>query len=188
MNFKLGEIVETEKFQFVRIHKNANLSVDKCIKDNFKKEEIFYVRRLSTKKPRFCIIRDPYERFLSGLKYDLNLSNIDIKDIDIKQLFTANEVHPRNLLRGYIKHSISQMPYLFNTQCSHYVNLKDLNLFLKTHFNQTAHENKSTVNNNEIEKYIDKNEVMKYLHLDYHIYNTINKSAFLWEWQHGKIF
>jgi len=186
MNFKFGEIIETEKFQFVRIHKNGNKSVVKCIENSFKEEEISYVFRLSS-KPRFCIIRDPYERFISGLKYDLSRSTIDIKDIDIKQLFTANEVHPRNIWKGYIKHSISQMPYLFNTQCSHYIDLKDLNTFLKIHFNQIAHENKSTINNN-IEKYIDKDEVIKYLHLDYYMYNTIKKSPFLWEWQHGKIF
>jgi hypothetical protein len=29
---------------------------------------------------------------------------------------------------------------------------------------------------------------MKYLHLDYYIYNSIIHSPFLWEWQHGKIF
>lgn len=55
------------------------------------------------------------------------------------------------------------------------------------HFNKTAHENKSK-KNNDIEKYIDKDEIMKYLHLDYYMYNTIIKSPFLWEWQHGKIF
>jgi len=186
MNFKFGEIIETEKFQFVRIHKNGNLSVDKCIKDNFKKEDISLVYHLSA-KPRFCIIRDPYERFLSGLTYDININNINIKDINIKQLFNSNEVHPRNLWTGHIKHSISQMPYIFNTQCSHYIDIKNLNIFLKMHFNKTAHENKSK-KNNDIEKYIDKDEIMKYLHLDYYMYNTIIKSPFLWEWQHGKIF
>ena len=81
MNFKFGEIIETEKFQFVRIHKNGNKSVVKCIENSFKEEEISYVFRLSS-KPRFCIIRDPYERFISGLKYDLSRSTIDIKDIE----------------------------------------------------------------------------------------------------------
>ena len=188
MNFRLFEIVETEKFQFVRIHKNGNGSVVKCIKDNFKKEDISYVHHLS-KKTRFCIIRDPYERFLSGLKWDLWLNKVDIKDIDIKTLFTANEHHPRNSWVGHIKHSASQIPYLFNVQCSHYVDMSDINLFLKMHFGSSEHENKSKDKIKiDVEKYLDKDEIMKYLHLDYHMYNAIKRSPFLWKWQHGKIF
>jgi hypothetical protein len=187
MNFRLFDIIETDKFQFVRIHKNGNTSVEKCIKNNFKKEEIQYTSHLS-KKVRFCIIRDPYERFLSGLKWDLWLNKINFSDIDIKQLFTANEHHLRNSWRGHIKHSASQIPYFFNVQCSHYIDLYDLNVFLKIHFNETAHETKGKYDGENIEKYINKNEVMKYLHLDYYVYNSIKKSPFLWEWQHGKIF
>ena len=40
MNFRIFEIIETEKFQYVRIHKNGNTSIMKCIQDNFKPEEI----------------------------------------------------------------------------------------------------------------------------------------------------
>ena len=167
MNFRLFEIVDTEKFQFVRIHKNGNGSVIKCIHNNFKKEEISYIHSLS-KKVRFCVIRDPY-----------------------KKLFTSNEHHQRNSWIGHINHSTSQIPYLFNVQCSHYIDISDLNLFLKIHFNEIAHENKARdiiKKNQNVEKYIDKDEVMKYLHLDYYMYDTIKKSPFLWEWQHGKIF
>tara|TARA_R100000908_G_scaffold59970_1_gene37031 strand:- start:2822 stop:3388 length:567 start_codon:yes stop_codon:yes gene_type:complete len=188
MNFRLFDIVETEKFQFVRIHKNGNGSVVKCIQNNFKKEDILYVHHLS-KKPRFCIIRDPYERFLSGLKWDLWLNKVNIEDVDIKTLFTANEHHPRNSWVGHIKHSVSQIPYLFNVQCSHYVDMSDINLFLKMHFGNSEHENKSKNKIKiDIEKYVDKNEIMKYLHLDYYVYNNLKRSPFLWEWQHGKIF
>lgn len=40
----------------------------------------------------------------------------------------------------------------------------------------------------DIEKYLDKEDIMKYLHFDYYVYNHIKTSPFLWEWQHGKIF
>ena len=185
MNFRLFDIVETEKFQFVRVHKNGNSSIMKCIKNTYG-EEWIYTNQLS-KKPRFCIIRDPYERFLSGLKWDLMINNVDIKDVCVEKLFTTNENHKRNGLTGHIKHSSSQIPYFFNVQCSHYVDISDLNIFLKMHFNETAHETKSEDFQN-VEKYLDKNDVMKYLHFDYYIYNHIKKSPFLWEWQHGKIF
>ena len=53
------------------------------------------------------------------------------------------------------------------------------------HFGKSkrAHENKEP-----IEIKIDKEEIMKYLTLDYYMYNTIKNSPFLWEWQHGRIF
>ena len=185
MNFRLFDIIETEKFQFVRIHKNGNYSVQKCIEDTYG-GEVRYTHQLS-KKPRFCIIRDPYERFLSGLKWDLYLNNIDIKDVNVKKLFTTNENHIRNGLTGHIKHSASQIPYLFNTQVSHYIDISDLNIFLKMHFKKIEHENKSEDSQN-VEKYLDKTEIMKYLHMDYYVYDYIKKSPFLWEWQHGNIF
>ena len=100
-----------------------------CILDNYK-DKVYYTFALS-KKPRFCIIRDPYERFLSGLKYDLLMHQVDIKDIDIKKVFTSNENHVRNNANGTINHSISQIPYLMNFQIEYYIDISDLNLFLK---------------------------------------------------------
>ena len=185
MNFRLFDIVETEKFQFIRIHKNGNASVQKCIEDTYG-EEMRNTSQLS-KKPRFCIIRDPYERFLSGLKWDLYLNDINIKDVNVKKLFTTNEYHMRNSMRGHIKHTASQIPYLFNTQVSHYIDISDLNIFLKMHFKKIEHKNKSEDFQN-IEKYLDKTEIMKYLHMDYYVYDYIKKSPFIWEWQHGNIF
>jgi|TARA_R110000803_G_scaffold147160_2_gene212834 hypothetical protein len=188
MNFRFAELVETKEFQYVRIHKNGNKSVMNCILDTYK-DNIQYTFGLS-KKPRFCIIRDPYERFLSGLKYDLLMNNVDIKDVNIKKLFTSNENHLRNTLNGRINHSASQIPYIINYQIDYYVDIDDLNLFLKMHFNKTKHLEVFPKDSkyNDIEKHIDKTEVMKYLHFDYYVYNHIKNSPFLWDWQHGKIF
>lgn len=211
MNFRLYEFIETDKFQFLRIHKNGNTSVSKCIHDDYGKE-VRYTHQLS-KKPRFCVIRDPYERFLSGLKWDLWINKIDIKDVNIKKLFTTNEHHVRNLLSKKISHSVSQIPYLFNAQCSHYIDISDLTIFLKMHFKKSQHQlkledlkkdislqthflgkefvkqNKLFLDNTKnIEKYLDKDEIMKYLHLDYFVYNHLKQSPFLWEWQQGRIF
>jgi hypothetical protein len=192
MQFRLTELTETEKFQFLRIFKNGNLSVQACIDENFNRElgQQWCSHAPAKSKPRFAIIRDPYERFISGLKYDLDRHNINIEDIKLDTLFTQNETHMRNLMTGNIKHSSSQIPYLMNAGVTHYIDIKDLNFFLKMHFNKIKHVNKSKSNikTREIEKYLDKNEIMKYLHLDYYIYNSIIRSPFLWEWQNGKIF
>jgi len=77
MNFRLYDFVETDKFQFLRIHKNGNTSVNKCILDTYGKE-VRYTHQLS-KKVRFCVIRDPYERFLSGLNGICGLIKLILK-------------------------------------------------------------------------------------------------------------
>jgi len=187
MQFRFIELMETEKFQFLRIYKNGNSSVINCIQENFK-NKFFTTSRPAIDKPRFAIIRDPYERFISGLIYDLKRHNIHIKDVKIDKLFTTNETHIQNIITGNINHSASQIPYLMNTGITHYVDIKDLDLFLKMHFNKSLNNNSTDVKKEKIEKYLDKNEIIKYLHLDYYIYNSIINSPFLWEWQHGKIF
>ena len=144
---------------------------------------MYYTHQLS-KKPRFCIIRDPYERFIAGLKYDLSRHGLDYKDINYSSLHNARV----NLLTrnsGHVNHTASQVPYLINTCIDWYVELKDLNTFLKMHFGKVKYCNN---NLNNIELNIDKEEIMKYLNLDYYIYNQIINSPNFWKWQHGKIF
>ena len=187
MQFRILEITETDKFQFLRIYKNGNVSVQQCIMENYPGKFWQSISPVKN-KPRFAIIRDPYERFISGLTYDLKRHKVDIKNIELKKLFTTNEIHMRNTMLGNINHSTSQIPYLMNSGITHYIEMKDLNLFLQMHFNKVKHINKSQTKKNKIEKYLDKKEIMKYLHLDYYVYNSIIRSPFLWEWQHGKIF
>ncbi len=192
MNFRLFELIETPTFQYVRIHKNANLSVMKCIEEKYGQQNVQNTTHQS-KKTRWAVIRDPYQRFLSGLRYDLWKQKVNVKDINIKKVFTSNEHHARNILFRNINHASSQIPYFINTQISHYVDIDDLDLFLKMHFDKNYKENgfpktEENLKYYDIEKYLDKEEIMKYLHFDYYVYNNIMSSPFLWEWQHGKIF
>ena len=191
MQFRILELTETDKFQFLRIYKNANWSVQKCIEDNFP-GKFWNSSSIVNNKPRFAVIRDPYERFISGLKYDLERHKVDVQELNqnikLDKLFTTKEMHRRNTMAGNINHSASQVPYLMNSGVTHYIDIKDLNLFLKMHFNKVKHLNNSNIKTKEIEKYLNKDEIMKYLHLDYYIYNSIIRSPFLWEWQHGKIY
>jgi len=177
------EFYETKDIQYLLIPKNGSMSVLK----SFEKIPHIVTRELAN-KVKWTVVRNPIDRLISGLAYDLNLQKLSLKDINIKSLFYSN-MHSVIKEFHYVSHTSLQIYYLFNAKINWYINIEDLDIFLKMHFNQTAHDNKSSINKKyDIEKYIDKDEIMKYLHLDYYVYNRIKQSPFLWEWQHGKIF
>ena len=90
---------------------------------------------------------------------------------------------------GNINHSTSQVPYLINTNINWYVELKDLSIFLKMHFDKVEHVNVNKEKEEEkIDLDLDPEEVRKYLEVDYYVYNEILNSHHLWKWQNGKIF
>ena len=181
MYFQNIEFYETDKFQYLLIHKNGTSSVLKCIEELNPK-----LTMQKFNKIKWTVIRDPYERFVAGLKYDLTKHSINIEDIDYTKLFNSY-VKVNGRLMGNVNHCSSQVPYLINTDINYYVDIKDLNIFLKMHFNKTIHLNKQNKDIN-IDLKLDKSEIMKYLNLDYEIYNHIKSSNLLWEWQNGKIF
>jgi hypothetical protein len=174
------ELYETDNFQYLLIHKNGSSSIVECLKNT----NYIVTDKVNLNKIRWTIIRDPYERFIAGLKYDLSRHGLDYKDINYSSLHNARV----NLLTrnsGHVNHTASQVPYLINTCIDWYVELKDLNTFLKMHFGKVKYCNN---NLNNIELNIDKEEIMKYLNLDYYIYNQIINSPNFWKWQQGKIF
>tara|TARA_Y100001972_G_C7644043_1_gene323572 strand:- start:209 stop:751 length:543 start_codon:yes stop_codon:yes gene_type:complete len=180
MYFQNIEFYETDKFQYLLIHKNGSSSV----KETIKYLEPTFSTELNFSKPRWTVIRDPYERFISGLKYDLKRHNLNIEDIDIKSLFNSR-IHHHSRARGNVNHTASQVPYLINSHINYYVELTDLSTFLKMHFKNVEHKNMNKI---DIKLNLDKEEIMKHLELDYYIYNSILNSSCLWKWQQGNIF
>ena len=178
--FQNIELLETDKFQYLLIHKNASCSV----KETIKSLNPILSTEINLTKVRWTVIRDPYERFISGIKYDLIRQNLNIKDIDINSLYNS-KINLFSSGNGNVTHTASQVPYLINSCIDWYIELKNLNNFLKIHFNNVSYEN---INHKSIELNLDKNEIMKHLDLDYFIYNSILNSDYLWKWQHGRIF
>ncbi len=180
MIFQNIELYETNNFQYLLIHKNGSSSVIECIKNI----NHTITDKINLNKIKWTVIREPYERFIAGLKYDLKRQGINYKDINYSSLHnTRVNLLTRN--NGHINHTASQIPYLINTHIDWYVELKDLHTFLKMHFGKVKYCNNNT---NNIELNLDKEEIMKYLNLDYYVYNQIVNSSNLWKWQQGKIF
>ena len=77
-----------------------------------------------------------------------------------------------------------------NTQVGHYIDIEDLDLFLKMHFGKSERLNVSDINykDEKLNLDLDEQEVNKYLDLDYYVYRQILNSPNLWKWQQGKIF
>ena len=179
MFFQNLEFYETDNFQYLLIHKNGCTSVLESIKD----VNPVYTENRNLEKICWTVIRDPYERFVSGLSYDLTRHNVDVKDVSLDKLFHSySEKTTRE--KGNFNHTSSQVPYLINANVNWYVDISDLSLFLKLHFKKSYNLN----NTYDIKSYFKKEDVLKYLQLDYNIYNRIINSPYLWEWQKGKIF
>ena len=180
MNCQNIEFYETNKFQYLLIHKNASHSIIDCIKHL----NPTVTRKINLNKIRWTVIREPYERFVSGLKYDLQRHNLDIKDIDYSSLFNS-KINTFSNQKGNVNHTASQVPYLINTHINWYIEMKDLNIFMKMHFDKVEYCNENKI---DIKLNLDKEEITKYLNLDYYVYNNILNSNYLWKWQQGKIF
>jgi len=180
MIFQNIELYETDKFQYLPIHKNGSCSVIECMKDL----NPSVTDEINLNKIRWTVIRDPYSRFVSGVKYDLKQHNLETKDIDYSSLhnFRINLLTRKN---GHVNHSASQIPYIINTNIDWYVELKDLSTFLKMHFNKTERLN---ISEDREDIGVPEEEVRKYLEVDYYVYREIINSPHLWKWQNGKIF
>ena len=180
MFFQNIEFHETENFQYLLIHKNACSSVLKAIEHlNPKRTQV-----KSNTKIKWTVIRDPYDRFIAGLKYDLKRHNVKLTDINIDELFNSY-INIYSRPDGHVNHCASQFSHIINSDINFYVDIKDLEVFLKMHFNRSFYLNKDDEKDS---LNIEKKEIMKYLNFDYYMYNTILNSNNLWKWYNGKIF
>ena len=131
MFFQNIEFFETEQFQYLLIHKNGSSSIKKCMTNM----NCHFTSNVNLNKVRWTVIRDPYERFMSGLKYDLIKQDLKLEDINKDDLYQSL-VNLKTRNQGNVNHTASQIPYLINTHINWYVDLKDLTTFLKMHFNK----------------------------------------------------
>ena len=179
------EFYETKNFQYLLIPKNGSTSVLKC----FEKTPHVVKRNLAN-KVKWTVIRDPIDRLISGLAYDLSLQKLSLKDISIDSLFYSN-MHSIVKEFHYVSHTSLQIYYLYNAKIDWYVDLKDLSIFLKMHFNKDIKDNKgSNKIKEQVKEFVYKNmdKIKPFLMPDIKMYETAQQSEQLWQWQKGRIF
>jgi len=184
MLFANIETFESEKFQYILIPKNAGRTIHELVFGSY--PDAKYTQNIiDDSKIIWTVIRDPLERFLSGLDYDLQRQKLNLDDINIEDVFNFINFNKPDGLKGNINHASSQIPYIINTRIKYYINIDDLDVFSQIHFQKKIHLNK---NSNRKKLNLDEIEIKKYLKNDYYVYNSIMNSPLLWRWQYGKIF
>lgn len=144
---------------------------------------------------RWTVIRDPYERLISGLAYDIKKTGVDKKivlDNFEDSLYGTMSPVFRSITNE--THTFSQTCYFMGQQLDVYVDINDLDLFLEMNF---GYQKVGKINEVELEykdkaieiiEIFGKQRVKDILSFDTFIYNTIKNSADIWKWQNGKIF
>ena len=188
------EVFTTLTNNYLLIHKNGCSHVKEHLYKNF--EIVEHNNSFpQNNKVNWTILRDPYDRFISGLTYDIllqfkSLNNLDtlINESTLKS-FIYKKINLRTRKNGNVNHTIAQWTYLFSQPINFIVNLKDLNKFLDIHFktrlnsfkNETLFEHKKVIIN-----FIEKNKILKKLIKSYcapdyyYIEHAMNNNLF-WE-------
>lgn len=184
------EFYETNSFEYLLIHKTGCQSVLRT----FDSKNVKVTMNQNKQSGKFCwtVLRDPMERFISGLCHNLSLSNIELNQLNLKQLL-FNVIHPNLRSVSLTPLTVLQTTYLIGSKVNMFVSHKDLNNFLQINFNTSFHENKgSSVLKKKVKDYIEENKdfkkaLDKYLQIDYFVHQQILNNNQFWYWQLGKV-
>lgn len=187
----------TEKFQYVLIHKNGCSMVVDTMINNY---SVVMNEFIYNDRPSFTVIRDPWDRTISGLSYDLERTFGDVTetildDIDFHRLF-YQPINRQQRVSGFISHVSVQTGYLFDVTPTFYVNLNDLTSFLSIHFDNISSHKKNESDKkikNKLLKILDKRKDIKdtfekYLAIDYYFIDRIKNTEILWDFSMGKMW
>lgn len=177
------------------------LVIQKCgnsyVRDIFKKfyGDDFFIAKEANRNLRWTVVRNPRERFISGLAYDIwknNYKNYDSLFSNIDKI-VQYPVSSTFYNMGRVKHTILQSAYLVLQNVDVFVEIKDLTEFCLLNFGMT-----SDVTNSVPDEYTlrvkteitDRNlqqRIDDLISNDVYLYNQIMNSDRLWCWQNGNI-
>lgn len=202
------EVYSCDNHNYLLIHKNACSSVLKHFIENYGQQNVErYYFNPPNDKIYWTVIRDPYDRFISGITYDIinnfgSLRSIEkylsietLKSSIFNKVFIDKRPQKESTTTGTVSHTSSQWLYLFNQKLDFVVDIKDLDVFFDMHFERRSdHENILDKEYKlKVMEYLESNNQLKraildYLTPDYLIFNQIQSQGFIWNWQKGKMF
>lgn len=143
----------------------------------------------------WTVIRQPYERFISGLAYDIwinNYTNYD-KIFDNLELLFKHSVSSTFKNTGKVIHTLLQNSYLLGQSIDMFVDISSLTEFCLYNFkkvdkikNETPGELKMLVKEQIITRGMEQ-RITDILLADTIVYEEILKSDRLWYWQNGNV-
>lgn len=196
-NFQNIEYFTSEKDQYLLIHKCACTSVRRAQKNYFKNIECLAFPDFN--KIRWTVLRDPYDRFISGIAYDLNINSSNNIQNTLCSMIEKNNffeniyefINIKNRVTGKLSHIIPQSTYLFQQPLDFYVDIKDLDLFLSINYN--TDNIKENIGNKEtyslVKEVIDnyKQKIIDIYSMDYYVIERIKANNLFWRWNNGKV-
>lgn len=165
---------------------------ENCYDDN--SSEI--IPKQNLKNVCWTVVRNPYQRFISGLAYDIwtTNSNFDHLFFDLPSLVNGHVSGYFSTTRK-IQHTLSQVSYLMYQPISFFVDTKDLTEFCFINFGivlNEDHQNKvpkdfKILVEQEIEKRGLTQRVQDLLSYETYVYSRIMQSDHIWRWQNGNV-
>jgi hypothetical protein len=194
------EIWEHPEFRYINIHKSGSSTVRKCIESDTTIDSIDADRVIWT------VLRDPYDRFIDALSYDLKYVGLDVSVATILKIlkgkgledyiFGLSNIEFRG--RGTVRHSMLQTTYLLDPMIDIYVDVNDLDAFCAIHFPKVeiseGGENTGVSDHRGIlAAVLDnhptlKTRIMDMLQIDYYMLRRLDALDKRWHWANGRIF
>jgi len=198
-----SEFYSTPEQKYLLIHKNACST----IRDNLAKEFADTVAEgKQGEGVSWAVVRDPYDRFVSSLAYDIGVQYPDavwgskdrleqiIHGINYTKYIVNNVPHASNYL-GKAQHSVLQTIYLFDNNIDILVDLQDLKHFIPMHFKAPTEASNLGVSDRKrlISDLMDgspflKDQVHSLLEVDYITLTSLRSQGRMWSWGSGKIW
>lgn len=197
------EFFNTEEQCYLLIHKNACSSIRANLREEFRER----LREQESNGIRWTVTRDPYDRFVDAISYDIrkqypkvsweNRKDIVqiIANIPLTNYIINNVPHAFTSL-GTAPHSVLQSIYMFDASIDIIVDAKDLEHFIPIHFS-----NPVPAQNLGIEKHQDivesilstellhiKDKAIDLLKIDYIMLESFRAQGRQWSWGCGKIW
>ena len=203
------EIWENSTQRYINVHKSGSTTIRSCLKQTYTDIKIAVDPGVYSDQSSitWTTLRDPYDRFINALSYDLGLVGMDVSENNIKQVAGTDKLlrdyiyglsNPYYRGRGTIRYSMLQSSYLFDNRLDVYVDIKDLNIFCAMHFPEVELPPEGL--NTGVKKNIDivhkffqenpmlNNSVYNLLYLDRFTMHRLDALDKRWHWANGVIF